>query len=1273
MAAPRIMTQSLQIQKSRSTLEIEDKIWSAVLNAEDGKIKEAFEDILRQRKQDSLDHSPGSTQPSPGADIEANDPPEAKVTSWMSSIYKTIQTMRHKNTKPEPDISGDIEEQLRSIANGSRYLTEDEANRLPVRQRGGPLSLLFVAICLRHSENAKYLLKSPQIDIDLSKKFTWKECTVLHQAVTERNLTIVSHILRHSSMAPLEYIDIGDCLGYTPLHYLTDEVGISGTSGDKGIDNMTKILTKLLDYGAEIDHTSDSGWTPLHNLILGGPSEASTAFLKSLLEAKAEANTKDNYGTNRDESAIKMLLEWGAELDCLNNEHETPRQLFRSQDPSKPLNKDREDFFSRQLSFLQIESQGQKTLGDLPLAHTDNTKFTRQDCMHFPVYFRHQLAYYDPKADKETCLSWSPTGIKVSHVLYRQPEDSQMLTEAGAAEVSPDAERSGDDDDDEKEGEASEGHALERTFLSDCESEFTKSVVKLSLETELDEQHSWKWINFHSNNMSWIQDFIKANFRSSDLSTVEPYAWRFFESNIRVRETKDNNARIKEKPDTKERKNPQNIPQKVPAIGSRSEGAKGLGDQTTTSPEKSNQQSSDTKEVPPWVNAECFVKDSSMVSLVLPFLDFESEMEKGKDDISEQERVIQRRYSPFTGMHGVQRSQTLDDTASGFGQSGGSADDLRTIGEQVIYRWSKDKSEAQSKDGNQDVKAADFRTKSPRKPRNWLQKWFQEQVKGGAEEAAAENDSTSQAFEGFELRALGGQNDRRVNPAKNETIQKKVRIEAGTNERANGKKVNRAKDKAIQQDLRKSWLMVRQLWLWKLDERDLIKRIVSETVKFIDEFKWAGLGHHVLDIFEGEISKEMDKEAGYYKYFETTVKDLDLVNKTISEAAHSTWQLKDIRDELRLLQRLFETQLDVVKKVAEMLWPTKLPGKPSLTKDDRQTLRSNFIRDLGLENLIQRVKRLNQDAYTTLEGVSTIIQAMQAQASLKEAESARFMNHIILPFTIVTVIFTPLSFLTSLFAVNSDGFPHNDDGELRIPADWLGWNLIFPSRLIMRFIAKMSLELESSIIWALSLPMLLQTSTVVGALVLGYIVYYRYLHPLAKYPGPPLASVTNLWKTYHLWNLRLPHMLVHLHEQYGDVVRVGTNDLSFRNPDAVNTIYKAGELAFSRSFDSQDERDIARLPPINGHIYLACMMGMTPEALLWIKKALPFIPIPWLRRLFNARAQLRDLTAACVRQRIEAGPSGRKDLLSCLLLAVDPETGSRLTELDINTEAFAMM
>lgn len=41
------------------------------------------------------------------------------------------------------------------------------------------------------------------------------------------------------------------------------------------------------------------------------------------------------------------------------------------------------------------------------------------------------------------------------------------------------------------------------------------------------------------------------------------------------------------------------------------------------------------------------------------------------------------------------------------------------------------------------------------------------------------------------------------------------------------------------------------------DSNDLIKHIVLETVYFPNEFKWAGLGKHVLDIFEEELASEV--------------------------------------------------------------------------------------------------------------------------------------------------------------------------------------------------------------------------------------------------------------------------------------------------------------------------------------------------------------------------------------------------------------------------------
>ena len=73
-----------------------------------------------------------------------------------------------------------------------------------------------------------------------------------------------------------------------------------------------------------------------------------------------------------------------------------------------------------------------------------------------------------------------------------------------------------------------------------------------------------------------------------------------------------------------------------------------------------------------------------------------------------------------------------------------------------------------------------------------------------------------------------------------------------------------------------------------------------------------------------------------------------------------------------------------------------------------------------------------------------------------------------------------------------------------------------------------------------------------------YACYYRYFHYLSAYPGPAIASITNLWKGYQLSTLHIPETIAKLHAQYGDVVRVGPNDLSFNTSAAVGAIYKAG-------------------------------------------------------------------------------------------------------------------
>ena len=100
------------------------------------------------------------------------------------------------------------------------------------------------------------------------------------------------------------------------------------------------------------------------------------------------------------------------------------------------------------------------------------------------------------------------------------------------------------------------------------------------------------------------------------------------------------------------------------------------------------------------------------------------------------------------------------------------------------------------------------------------------------------------------------------------------------------------------------------------------------------------------------------------------------IREAIKQAAKSISLARDTRDELRLLRRTFNEQQRVVREFAEAFWPPKLktslstPETQGLNTEIRKSLRNNFINDSGLEALIQRVDRIEQDAKTTISGVS---------------------------------------------------------------------------------------------------------------------------------------------------------------------------------------------------------------------------------------------------------------------------------------------------------------
>jgi hypothetical protein len=124
-----------------------------------------------------------------------------------------------------------------------------------------------------------------------------------------------------------------------------------------------------------------------------------------------------------------------------------------------------------------------------------------------------------------------------------------------------------------------------------------------------------------------------------------------------------------------------------------------------------------------------------------------------------------------------------------------------------------------------------------------------------------------------------------------------------------------------------------------------------------------------------------------------------------------------------------------------------------------------------------------------------------------------------------------------------------------------------------------------------------------------------------------------------------------------------------------------GELAFSQSFGIQVADDESLVPPVIEHTLLAAVTGAWPMMTFTLKKWLPRVPHRGLQALFKGRAACASLASHCVRRRMaalkethyQAVDKQRKDILTNLILAKDPDTGENLTQTDLETEAFGFM
>ena len=90
-------------------------------------------------------------------------------------------------------------------------------------------------------------------------------------------------------------------------------------------------------------------------------------------------------------------------------------------------------------------------------------------------------------------------------------------------------------------------------------------------------------------------------------------------------------------------------------------------------------------------------------------------------------------------------------------------------------------------------------------------------------------------------------------------------------------------------------------------------------------------------------------------------------------------------------------------------------------------------------------------------------------------------------------------------------------------------------------------------LWSLTSLSNLLIAAVVYEIV--WILYCRTLHPLAKFPGPFLASISRTWIMRTSLQGAMEHVQRDLHAKHGPMVRLAPNELSCSDPEAIKIIY----------------------------------------------------------------------------------------------------------------------
>ena len=162
---------------------------------------------------------------------------------------------------------------------------------------------------------------------------------------------------------------------------------------------------------------------------------------------------------------------------------------------------------------------------------------------------------------------------------------------------------------------------------------------------------------------------------------------------------------------------------------------------------------------------------------------------------------------------------------------------------------------------------------------------------------------------------------------------------------------------------------------------------------------------------------------------------LDIGNET-----HLLTETKDIRDEIGMIVKVLNDQVKVLGELQVNMceiYYGEHRGQEEIKRRVGEQIRT-------VEVALNDLKRMDRQALRIYESMTHLLDLKQKHANAFEARFARDQaagtarqSQTIMVFTIVTIVFLPLSFIASFFTINIQGFPRDSNDNINLPMGYI--------------------------------------------------------------------------------------------------------------------------------------------------------------------------------------------------------------------------------------------